>query len=260
MIPEFRLLTHHWPASGLEKTIAALNTADLATEYRRFREMAPQRRVRGKKYFVGHTGSTPRPASNRGEERLALNLWKERAPLPWRNNGSVRLLDYQVPLKAKRDDLGIGKIDLLGVTEAGQLVVIELKVAGTKGGRSDSPLTALMEALRYAAIVERHRAIIAQEAREIFKVGVSDNSPPAIVILGTDAWWQAWLKVKRAGSWAAGFRGLLNKIERELGIPWGCLKVEEGNSSPGRRFVSVDLAQVTLAVAGSELVGSDAVP
>jgi hypothetical protein len=245
MIPEFPLLTRRWHAGRLDETIAALNTAELAIEYRRFREVAPQRGVRDRKYFVGHTGSTPGgSASNRREEHLARALCNEGAPLPWRSNGSVRLLDYQVPLKARRNNAGIGKLDLLGVTEAGRLVVIELKVDGAKGGRSDPPPAALMEALRYAAIVEANHAIIAKEAKAEFKVNVSDNLPPAILLLGTNAWWQAWLKARSAGSWTAGFRRLLNDIECEFCIPVKCLEITENvlDASSGRQFAPVVLA------------------
>jgi hypothetical protein len=61
---------------------------------------------------------------------------------PWPDGSSLRLLDYQVPLKARQDDAGTGKIDLLGVTEVGEVgrfVVVELKIDYADGGLGDSP-------------------------------------------------------------------------------------------------------------------------
>ena len=117
----------------------------------------------------------------------------------------ARPLDYQVPLTARQDDAGIGKIDLLGVTDAGRFVVVELKVDGIGGDRSDPPPAALMEALRYAAILQANQAIIASEARAKFDALVSDDAPPVIMLLGTEAWWQSWLTLRAAGSWTAPF-------------------------------------------------------
>jgi hypothetical protein len=124
------------------------------------------------------------------------------------------------PLKARRNDAGLGKLDLLGVTE--------------------TP-AALMEALRYAAIVEANHAIIANEAKAAFKVNVSDNLPPAILLLGTSAWWQSWLELKSAGPWAAKFGCLVRDIERETGIPVRCLAIADNvlEGSTKRRFSSI---------------------
>lgn len=245
MIAKYPLMTGRWPAGRLDQAIAGLNIAALAVEYRSLREAAPQRSARGKKYFVGHTGSTPSgSSSNRREEHLARALCADGIPLPWPSGGVVRLLDYQVPLKARQNDAGIGKIDLMGVTTGGQLVVVELKVDGANGGRSDPPLAAFMEALRYAAIVEANRVTIADEAKTAFHVTASDKLPPAILLLGTNAWWHSWLEARSAGPWTAVFVRLLNDIESELGIPARCLAIAESDldRSVGRKFSPVAFA------------------
>ena len=115
------------------------------------------RRTRG--YFVGHDGTTPSQGkSNRSEEHLAMALFRAgQMALP--DGERLRWLDYQFPLKAKRSDQGIGKIDLLGLTDEGRLCVVELKTARS----TEDPRIALLQGLAYAAIVEANLERIAMD-------------------------------------------------------------------------------------------------
>lgn len=224
------LFTRQWNACALDAAIAALNIEELAVEYHGLRAVAPQRALKGKEYFVGHTMATPVTGSNRREELFARELCAHDPHWLWPDGRKFRLLDYQVPLKAQQNDAGIGKIDLLGVTDAGRLVVIELKVDGPDGQRSDPPPSALMEALRYTAILQANQSNIANEARAKFGVCVSDKEFPAIVLLGTEAWWEAWLTLRAAGAWTDAFRGLLNQIETHIGTPVRCMATTAATS------------------------------
>ena len=247
------LFSKRFPARGLDAAIASLDVKALATEYKRVLESPqsgradfphpalrhwspPQRGPRGKSYFVRHTGLTPGDRmSNRQEERLARALWVLNPRWPWPGGGSLRLLDYQVPLKARQKDAGIGKIDLLGVTEVdevGRFVVIELKIDHAGGGRGDSPMVALMEALRYAAILQLNLKDIASEAnREEVQCPASPiELAPAIILLGTAEWWQSWITLKAAGSWKAPFVDLLNQIETQIGVSVRCMALTIGAS------------------------------
>jgi hypothetical protein len=216
------LFTSEWPARGLDDAIASLSVEKLVTEYNGVRECAPQRGLRGKSFFVRHIGSTPGGStSNRREEHMARALCVLGRRWPWPGGGSLRLLDYQVPLKARQDDAGIGKIDLLGVTEVGEVgrfVVVELKIDHAGGGLGDSPPAALMEALRYAAIFQhpRNHSDIADEAKRKFNAHVDPDDPdkdklapaPSIMLLGTAEWWQSWITLKalargKVRSWAS---------------------------------------------------------
>ena len=92
------------------------------------------------------------------------------------------MLHYQFPLKAKQADKGIGKVDLLGATDRGHPIVIELKVkpekrSGGADARGDTPLRALMEGLRYAAIVEANLDVLAREAKSRFSVETVKEPP-----------------------------------------------------------------------------------
>ena len=128
------------------------------------RKAAPSRSARKKSYFVGHDG---RPQAkypdNPPEKHLAIALCRIEAQWPRAGGGWLRLLDYQVPLKASNSDTGLGEVDLLRATDQGRLVGIELKVRRKDRSRGDTPLLALMEGLRYAAVVHaNHRAIAAE--------------------------------------------------------------------------------------------------
>lgn len=165
-------------------------------------------------------------ASNRFEERLAIALWRM-----WRTpaSGPLRLLDYQVPLKARRSDRKIGKVDLLGVTDGGRLKVIELKVK-RRGNRGDSPMFALMEGLRYAAIIEANREAIAEEARK-YGEDISGERP-IVQILAPRAWWRGWFELagrtrRVVGAWEAEFAALAVDIEELLGILVECTALDD---------------------------------
>ncbi len=72
------------------------------------------------------------------------------------------MLDYQFPLQASRQDKKTGPIDLFGRNERHQFVVIEAKYKGNP----ETPHNALVQALRYTAIVQANLDVIRQEARE----------------------------------------------------------------------------------------------
>ena len=77
---------------------------------------------------------------------IARSNMKGSWPCP--DGGRFRLLDYQFPLKARQSDAGIGKVDLLGVTDRGRLTVIELKVKPPgDNARGESPVAALLPGL-----------------------------------------------------------------------------------------------------------------
>lgn len=227
----------HNRTSRLAKIITCINRDDLFDEYKRLRECAPRRSERDKRYFVGHDGVITSQGkagnSNRGEEHLAIALWNLKEHWPRPGSGRFRLLDYQFPLKASRSDRGIGKVDLLGVTDRGQLMIIELKVKPRGGGnRGDTPLLALMEGLRYAAVVKANLSVIAKEAADRFKVNITDE-PPIVQILAPRAWWKGWLGLAgstraAAGEWEPAFARLAADIEEgRLGVPVECMALDD---------------------------------
>lgn len=221
------LFNRRWPAQGLEGVIASVEPDALCAEYVALRESAPRRARSGKSYFVGHTGiASGAGASNRLEEHCAIALVNLGQRWPRPDGGWFRLLDYQVPLKARQADTGIGKIDLLGVTEAGRLIVAELKVEAEGGGRSDAPPAALMEGLRYAAMIEADMDALAAEAERRFGVKVA-QLPPIVQLLAPKAWWRRWLELPAAGDWGPPFTELAAAIAAKIGAPIECMALDD---------------------------------
>ena len=216
---------------GLANEIQRIDVVALCGEYERLRKTAPRRSARNKRYFVGHDG---RPqAKNPGspsEKHLAIALWRREAQWPRAGSGWMCLLDYQFPLKARRSDAGLGEVDLLGATDEGRLVVIELKVRRKNGSPGDTPLLAVMEALRYAAVVHANHRAIAAEARDGFAINVSEQ-PPIVQILAPEDWWRGWRDMASstraaAGPWEPKFLDLSAELKARLGIVIECASLQ----------------------------------
>ena len=111
-------------------------------------------------------------------------------------------------------------------------MVIELKVAGLNGGRTDAPPLALMEGLRYAAIVEANLEIIAGEAERRFGAKVA-RLPPVVQLLAPESWWRSWLELRAAGIWGPAFARLIAAVEAQTGLIISCMALEEAHVIQG---------------------------
>lgn len=207
--------------SGFCELIKQLDAHQLVSAYHRIRESAPHRHARDKRYFVGHSGMTSSgKSSNRREEHLAVALWNASqagAPLILPDGRQLKLLDYQLPLKAKRGDVGVGKVDLFGVTDGAQSCVIELKIQPSGTGYGDTPLRGFLEALAYCAIVEANAADIAMEASENFDLKLTGNRP-ALVVMAPQEYWSNYLTHNKAGVWWPALQNLADQFFEMLGL------------------------------------------
>ena len=166
-----------------------------------------------------------------------MALWSLNKCWPRLNGGRFRLLDYQLPLQTRRPDKDIGKVDLLGVTDQGRLMVIELKVKPKgESNRGDSPAAALIQGLRYAAIVEANLNVIAAEVESClgdrFKDVTIVEGPPIVQILAPKCWWRGWLDLsvstrKASGRWEPEFSELTRDIEMRLGVTVECMALDK---------------------------------
>ena len=216
-----------WNATGLDRALEAVDLPALRKEYVSLRDKAPSRSSRGKKYFVEHDGvPATTKLSNRREEHAAIALCNLRRHWQLPSGTGFRLLDYQFPLWSSRQDKGIRAADLVGVTDQGRLIVAEFKLEGKDGGRGDAPGLALMEALRYAAIIEANLGAIAAEASKRFGIGVQ-QAKPQIQLLATQEYWRRWKACEAAGSWQAALATLITGIESSIGIPIDCLALDD---------------------------------
>ena len=217
--------------TGLADAIQTIDVAALCREYDQLRREAPRRTTRGKRYFVGHDGRPQaKNPGNPSEKHLAIALWRLKARWPRVGGDRMRLLDYEFPLRASRSDAGLGEVDLLGATEQGRLVVVELKARRKNGSRGDTPLLALMEGLRYAAVVHANHRAIAAEARERCAIHVSEE-PPIVKILAPEDWWRGWCDMvggtrRAAGEWEPKFLDLSAELEDRLGIVIECASLQ----------------------------------
>ncbi|MDK1027193.1 MAG: hypothetical protein QGM46_10635 [Actinomycetota bacterium] len=177
--------------SKFAKTASSIDIDQLHAMYKALRDTAPHRHARDKKYFVGHSGvPSTVGTSTRSEEHLAIALCNDNAAISLGDSGGLRLLDYQVPLKARRADARIGKVDIVALATSGRVAVIELKMATPKS-KGDTPLRALLEALAYCAIVEANAQEFAFEIRERYGLHATDGRPD-LVVMGPRPYWPNW--------------------------------------------------------------------
>ena len=224
------LFRDDWPATGLEDSIASVNADTLAAEYKTLRETAPRRST---SYFSPQRNGTTekRPSDTRGiqwEPRYAMALWNLECRLRRPGGGWQCFRDYQVPLKAVQSNRNIGKIDLLGITDRGRFIIAELKCP--RSGRGQSPAHALMEGLRYAAIVEANLHPLASDARKRFGCKTDAEAPPIVQVLGPISWWNDWLdpglKKRAAGNWSRSFAKLASAFETRTGVTIECMATD----------------------------------
>ena len=228
------LFNKKWDTTALAKEISKVDRDALSCEYEKLRRCAPRRLDQNKCYFVGHDGNlSTANRSNRYEEHLAIALWNLKKCWPRLDDGRFCLLDYQFPLNARQSDKGIRGIDLLGVTKQGRLMVVELKVKqkGKINGRN-SPAAALMQGLRYAAIVEANLKVIAAEVESWFKDVTIVEESPIVQILAPTSWWNGWLELgastrKVAGRWEPEFSKLTRDVEKRLGVAVECMALDK---------------------------------
>lgn len=201
--------------AALELTIDGLRRG-----YDQERQSAPLRAGRGKKYFVGHDGiPSTGSGTKRGEEHLAIALFNAHrtpnAPLPLPNSGALRILDYQVPLKARRSDAAMGKVDLLAVDHADDVAVIELKVLGR--ATPETPLRAAIEGLAYAAVIEANLATIREEIRQRWS-DIQAKGKLRIIVLAPSDYWRFFEASRSAGDWATAMSAFAAKVQQAAGV------------------------------------------
>lgn len=129
------------------------------------RNAAPVRRVgaRNDAYGLRRHANEQIDSSER-ERLLEQAIWVQWSQTGGEGQGREFIPDicrylqaYQVPLQESRDDLGWGKVDLIGVSSRGLPVVIELKREQHQdnGNQADTPLWMLAEAISYALAVQK---------------------------------------------------------------------------------------------------------
>lgn len=115
-----------------------------------FRNKIPQI-TRGSSYKTkGHDGVSD-PGSNREEERIAKDIFKQHKTAPLGCIGKI--IDYQTPLKNTDSDKA-GKIDLLA-DDGKQLIILELKRPRSK----ETMLRCVLEGYTYLKTVDKAKLL-----------------------------------------------------------------------------------------------------
>ena len=190
----------------------------LAHLYEQLRRAAPRRHACDKCYLHGRRNgiTSSGAASNRREEHLAValrNASRDGAVFMLPDGRPLAIIDYQMPLKARQSDRGVGKVDLFALVDGRLPCVIELKVAGKS--RRDTPLRALLEALAYCAIVDANADDIASE---VAGQPALSASRPTLVVMAPEDYWAGYLDHGTAGRWLPAIRDLISGLRETLGL------------------------------------------
>jgi hypothetical protein len=178
--------------------------------------------VRDRPYIIDRSKprKTPAHPEARWEEALFWAM-KDSAPVsaPWR-----RLLTYQVNLPNKRKDKDWGEIDLLGVSEQGLPVLVELKAPRS----SESPAQMLVQAAAYGVALRKAWPVsLRNEWERVVTLGkgvLPDELPVCqLVCAAPDEYWKDWTgqtpraKTVRHEAWSS--LHLLRKALESRGYP-----------------------------------------
>ena len=221
-------------AKGFRQVAEGLSGESLDAQYKQEVANAPRRHEAGKKYLASHPKPPTARRTTKDAEHFAMALLAasrqgegegagEGLELP--AGGRLTLVDYQVPLATAAPDkslgdadpnLGVGKLDLLGLLPDDRLAVVVVKYvppSATRGGTGDTPLRALLEGFAGTAIVDANRDAIAEEVLAATGRKASPE-PPALVLLGSARYWEICRK-REAQKGAAWIREL-DRIAREV--------------------------------------------
>ena len=196
-----------------------LNGRELAEAYRAEGVDAPRRWAVGKPYRDPTRNGSPGTgdSTNRNEEHLAIAIFNAYRPpsdgicLP--DSRKLQILDYQMPLKARQADAGVGKVDLFGLLSTGEACIIELKAAGSRY----TPLEAMIEALGYAAIVEANLDCISQEVLAFFKLPLV-QAKPIVAVAGPTEYWRTFRDNRASRHWESAIAKLTKRVREHVGI------------------------------------------
>jgi hypothetical protein len=192
---------------------ASINLDEFTSAYYQTIARAPQRALRPDPYLMPtHDGRGGTNIKSR-EKVAAKAIFNHGQPLAI-GDESVIVVDYEVPLAARQADDGVGDIDLFGLgSTLGRPWIIELKVRSN----TEPPYSALIQALRYSAMLDANRRQISVEVKARTRV---DLSWPAVIAVAADTeYWQGWHQESKAtGDWLPALRQLATGIAQALGI------------------------------------------
>ncbi|HVH06355.1 MAG TPA: hypothetical protein VNE71_10190 [Myxococcota bacterium] len=224
-------------SSGFRRAAADLSGEVLAAHFADERRDAPRRSDSGKRFLQPHGGRPPAERQrSKDEEHLAAALVRScrdaGKPLTLPDEGgSVEFVDWGVPLKAAAADAALGdadpnrgveRVDLVGVTPEGRLVLGFIKYLepnAARAGTGDTPLRFLLDSLAHAAIVEANRAAIGAELQTAHARTFSEV-PAVVLLLASPRYWALCRRreAQKGAAWVHELERLAREIEQHIGV------------------------------------------
>ncbi|MCG8589747.1 MAG: hypothetical protein MJE66_10695 [Proteobacteria bacterium] len=250
-------------AKGFRQAAAALSGESLGAAYREEVAQAPRREGSGRAYIGVRTSRVGRElrAGREGEhlaQALVASHSVPEAAVALGDEESLRFLDYAVPLEAagsSEKPIGLGRVDLLGATTGGRLVVVQMKfvpAGANRVGTGDTPLRALLEGLARCAAVKANQEVIRAEAADVFGAELSDQDP-ILIVLGSRRYWELCRKreAQKGAAWIQQLERLQRECEEQFGMDVRYLTIDL-SGDPGWEYAEagpklVDMAKLAAA-------------
>ena len=245
-------------AAGFREVAKTISPQILRRLYDNQVKAAPRRAEAGKPFFAERDGTLPKRGAKRDEDQLAIALANHGralekplflpSRLPGDDAGTLRIVDYHVPLRVTAQDAGPARIDALGVGRDERMVVVALRwlsPTANRGSTGDTPLRYLLEGLAACAAVQASGAALRAEAQEKRGIAFSD-APPILLLLASPRWWE--LARKREAQKGAAWINQMERLARVLDGSEGTgeLVGPDGDDSPPVDAVGIEARYVSL--------------
>lgn len=247
-------------AAGFREVAKKISPQILRTLYDNQVKESPRRADAGKPYFGSRDGTLPKRGAKRDEDQLAIALVNHSratarevhlpSRLPSDDAGTLRVLDYHVPLKVAAGDAGMARVDAIGIGRDDRIVVLALRwLAGTatRGSTGDTPLRYLLDGLATCAALEANAAAVRAEAQESLGVTFSD-APPILLLMASPRWWELARKreAQKGAAWINQLERLARVLEGSEGS--GELVGPDGDDSPPVKPIGIEVRYLSLHV------------
>jgi hypothetical protein len=216
-------------ASEFRGVAAGLTGAQLAEAFAQEVTAAPLRHEAKTRHFVAYNrrlAGTRRPA--RDSEHLSLALvehcqrTKRGFAIP-DGRGELDPVAAQVVLAASgSESVDMGRLDVLGLCGEGRLAIAQIRFlapGATRAGTGDTPLSALLEALALAAVVQANREALASEVASACGRALAEG-PPLVALLASPRYWELCRRreAQKGAAWIRELERIARELEEASGI------------------------------------------
>lgn len=142
-----------------------------------------------------------RPSKELLLENAIWERWRLDSKAPTISGLWRTIVTRQVPLFDKQEREHWGHIDLLALSDAGQVVVVELK----KATSTECPLRPLIQSVSYAVALRKGWRVFSAELATVLKEDAGivcglDSEITPVLLLAPQQYWESWAPDGRLGS------------------------------------------------------------